>query len=668
MAVCVVCLLCAEHLPCKHVLASATKDIKNNDEFHRDFIEYEAVSNSFGDDFNFAKFYDKNTVGNVKNNENNQIVRRTKRHADHGASHKHHHIEMPEVTKNFIQKIFHQFNEQSEQMNTHGFESMIAQLKLNHLFNGSLNDRMCMSEETFLEKMTHSEHKHEAEHEHHEEHEEEDEDHHHHDHIDISSDNMLSICPILLYYAINRDAANSCLHISNFSTLDTNDESAQLIEMEDRKLVWMYSTLSIILISLCGLFGVAVIPIMEKHFYHHILQFLVALAVGTLAGDALLHLLPHAMLPLSNDQDLHHTMMYRGLAAMLGIVFFYFFERFMVIVMEWKQKKEKREKPSSRVRVMRDPETVSLNGVTTCKHKYSSYPYCYDEIAMETKDDHHEHQHVVAEETVALNNRRDLKISPSTDVVKKPNGLIHDNSNDVDTTTLTLSTSLDDGSIGSNALCNNNKLSGNPVSHSTGKPGANIQQENYTIILREHQSKHHGHSHTHGHVHSPPESLSAVAWMVILGDGLHNFTDGMAIGAAFSNNIAGGFSTAVAVFCHELPHELGDFAVLLKAGMSPRKAVYYNMLSSVLCFFGMCAGIFMGDTPEASQWIFAVAAGLFIYIALVDMMPELTSSHGKDENCMLSQFFLQFVGMCTGFMCMLLIAIYEHDLKEMFTA
>lgn len=143
------------------------------------------------------------------------------------------------------------------------------------------------------------------------------------------------------------------------------------------------------------------------------------------------------------------------------------------------------------------------------------------------------------------------------------------------------------------------------------------------MFCREHQSKHHGHSHTHGHVHSPPESLSAVAWMVIMGDGLHNFTDGMAIGAAFSNNIAGGFSTAVAVFCHELPHELGDFAVLLKAGMSPKKAVYYNLLSSVLCFFGMCVGIMIGDTPEASQWIFAVAAGLFIYIALVDMVSNI---------------------------------------------
>lgn len=48
--------------------------------------------------------------------------------------------------------------------------------------------------------------------------------------------------------------------------------------------------------------------------------------------------------------------------------------------------------------------------------------------------------------------------------------------------------------------------------------------------------------------------------MVVLGDGLHNFTDGMAIGAAFSNNIAGGCSTALAVFCHELPHELGNYS------------------------------------------------------------------------------------------------------------
>ena len=70
-----------------------------------------------------------------------------------------------------------------------------------------------------------------------------------------------------------------------------------------------------------------------------------------------------------------------------------------------------------------------------------------------------------------------------------------------------------------------------------------------------HSSHGHGHSHCHDGV---PNSVSAIAWMVILGDGIHNFSDGLAIGAAFSNSITGGFSTAVAVFCHELPHEIGN--------------------------------------------------------------------------------------------------------------
>jgi len=105
-----------------------------------------------------------------------------------------------------------------------------------------------------------------------------------------------------------------------------------------------------------------------------------------------------------------------------------------------------------------------------------------------------------------------------------------------------------------------------------------------------------------------------------MGDGLHNFTDGMAIGAAFAANIAGGFSTAVAVFCHELPHELGDFAVLLKAGMSAKQAVFYNLLSSILCLLGMVLGVFLGESETATAWVFATAAGMFLYIALVDMV------------------------------------------------
>lgn len=65
-------------------------------------------------------------------------------------------------------------------------------------------------------------------------------------------------------------------------------------------------------------------------------------------------------------------------------------------------------------------------------------------------------------------------------------------------------------------------------------------------------------SHTHhGHSHKLPNSISAIAWMVILGDGIHNFSDGLAIGAAYANSMTGGISTTIAVFCHELPHEIG---------------------------------------------------------------------------------------------------------------
>lgn len=394
--------------------------------------------------------------------------------------------------------------------------------------------------------------------------------------------------------------------------------------------------------SLCGLLGVAVIPCMEKRYYQYILQFFVALAIGTLAGDALLHLMPHAMMTFSTIGNTHTSMTYKGLVAALGIIFFFLTERIFTMVAEWRKSIHKRDDPPARVRVMRDSDSVSvnhsLNGEKQCKHKYSSYPYCYDEIAMETKDNHHHHHQHGSGHSHSKENNLKGSLTTSPPKEKLCAKTLNDRANDYDTaqsllssrnhnnigmtdaysrhnekddvqtpdnnTILTNLTNLDDGSLDS-CGCEQKKT---------------LTPENYTIILREHESKHHGHSHTHGHVHSPPKTFSAVAWMVVMGDGLHNFTDGMAIGAAFSNSISGGFSTAIAVFCHELPHELGDFAVLLKAGMSAKKAAYYNILSSVLSFLGMILGIWIGDTPEATAWVFAFSAGMFIYIALVDMV------------------------------------------------
>jgi len=413
-------------------------------------------------------------------------------------------------------------------------------------------------------------------------------------HVALNRPGLTKLCPLLIY------------HIVEPQHCDTHEHE----EEPNRLHTWLYASASVTIISLCGLFGVFVIPCMGKACYHQMLQFLVALAVGTLCGDALLHLLPHALMPheshdhshqMSHD-ELHMNSIWKSLAVLLGVIFFFFTEKILMVCSEWRKKQQRSRKVQghSHVQILNGNHQESV-GEKLCKHKYSSYPYCYPDIKKNV--DGHEHGEVAAAGHELLD--------------------------------------------GQAADCG-------------------VKADEYNVIVREHTTSHHGHSHSHGHVHSAPGSLSSVAWMVILGDGLHNFTDGMAIGAAFSSNNAGGFSTAVAVFCHELPHELGDFAVLLKTGMSAKQAVFYNLLSSVLCYGGMVLGMVIGSEPEASNWVFAVSAGMFLYIALVDMFPEMATNHTTLENTF-CQCLLQGLGMITGVGAMLIIAYYEESLLSLFS-
>lgn len=159
------------------------------------------------------------------------------------------------------------------------------------------------------------------------------------------------------------------------------------------------------------------------------------------------------------------------------------------------------------------------------------------------------------------------------------------------------------------------------------------------------------------------KSLSPVAFMVILGDGLHNLTDGMAIGAAFAVDPVTGMATALAVLCHELPHELGDFALLIQTGVSIRKAIFFNIVSSILGFIGMVIGlVLVGVNTSSVRWIYAATAGTFLYIGLADLVPEINrSSHGGFRNVM-----LQISGILSGGIIMLLIGLYEDKLRNFF--
>lgn len=127
------------------------------------------------------------------------------------------------------------------------------------------------------------------------------------------------------------------------------------------------------------------------------------------------------------------------------------------------------------------------------------------------------------------------------------------------------------------------------------------------------------HSHSHGH-----HGVKSAGVMIILGDSIHNFVDGILITAAFFTNIQLGIVTSLAVAAHEIPQEVGDFAILLDSGYSKAKALLYNVLSSLATVLGGVLAYFsLDEMHDSLPYFLALAASSFIYIAVADLIPTL---------------------------------------------
>lgn len=154
----------------------------------------------------------------------------------------------------------------------------------------------------------------------------------------------------------------------------------------------------------------------------------------------------------------------------------------------------------------------------------------------------------------------------------------------------------------------------------------------------------HGHHHDEHPAHA---HVAPYAWTNLVGDAVHNFLDGAVIATAFLVDVPLGIATTVAVVLHEVPQELGDFAVLLRSGMRPSTALLFNFASALVSLAGAALVLLLPvDVEVLESYALPLIAGAFLYIAAADLIPELHHhSKGREAFLILVCFILGILVM-----------------------
>ena len=136
------------------------------------------------------------------------------------------------------------------------------------------------------------------------------------------------------------------------------------------------------------------------------------------------------------------------------------------------------------------------------------------------------------------------------------------------------------------------------------------------------------------------------------------------MGAAISESIWTGFSIFVGIICEEIPHELGDFAILISSGMSSKKAALFNFFSASTCYGGLILGITIGNLTKSNTFIFAFGSGMFLYISIFNILVEMNSNLVEaiqiNQIKALKIFAVQNFGIISGALILFCLAKYDE--------
>ena len=162
--------------------------------------------------------------------------------------------------------------------------------------------------------------------------------------------------------------------------------------------------------------------------------------------------------------------------------------------------------------------------------------------------------------------------------------------------------------------------------------------------------------HHHEDYHEHEKEKKSTLPLIIVGDTMHNFIDGVVIAATFMADISLGIFTTLAVFAHEIPQEIGDFGLMFHKGLKRKKILFFNFISALAAFVGAILTYVLGGIIEGYIPIFlAVTAGFFIYIAASDLIPEI--HHEKRRGFAIIESSLLLLGVLLMWIS---VALIEH--------
>ncbi|CAL8084166.1 unnamed protein product [Orchesella dallaii] len=352
--------------------------------------------------------------------------------------------------------------------------------------------------------------------------------------------------------------------------------------------VWVSAFGFVTIINLSSVMGIIFFPLMKKSFYTIVMRTMIGLAIGSLSGSALFHLIPAAFrLDLIEKEE--------GSTHYVNIAFIVWLAAWIVMLLE-----------------------CAIKIGVKMRAKSISNKLCKTVAEAELME-------VSEEEKTPLET-----INSSLSLPHVNGGL---KVSDVQ---------LTEGETEVHSVHSSKSREALPIYRSTlslSRAMTDLQSED-----------------------AQPNQIKTVAWIVIIGDSLHNFIDGVSIGTSFVKSFHTGAIISMAIMCEEFPHELGDFAILINSGLSVKKALLFNFLSALTCYLGMALGILLGEI-EWDCYIFAFAAGIFLYVALGDMVPEVTSLIEEVSEISpkraLSVLLNHNLGILAGIFILYALALYQ---------